>query len=73
MNKPDLSKLSGSDLFDYYTSQDNDYKAILFQAHIQIGDELYKLLEQAEKEGKKIAIREDLGDVNDPPITVYIK
>jgi hypothetical protein len=71
--KPDLSKLSGEDLFDYYTSQNNDYKGVLFQAHIEIGDELFKMLEQAEKQGKKIAIKETLNDVDDPPITVYIE
>ena len=71
--KPDLTKLSGEELFDYYTSQDSDYKAVLFQAHLEIGDKLFKMLEEAEKNGKKIAIKESMKDLNDPPITVYIE
>jgi len=70
--KPDLSKLNGKQLFDFYTSQNNDYKSILFQAHIEIGDGLFEMLEDAEKQGKKIAIKENRSNVDDPPITVFI-
>ena len=65
--------LTGWQLFEYYTSQNDDYKGILFQAHLEIGDEIFKMLEQAEKQGKKIAIKENLNNVDDPPITVYIE
>lgn len=69
----DLSKLSGQQLFEYYTSQGGDYSQILFQSHIQIGNNLFSMLEIAEKEGKKIVIKEGFQDVDDSPISIYIK
>lgn len=71
--KRDLSKLSGHDLFEYYTSQRDNYAQILFQLHLQISDEIFKMLEEAEKESKKIAIKDSLQGVNDPPITIVIE
>lgn len=71
--KLNLFKFSGQQLFDFYTSKGGDYSQVLFQAHLQIGDELFKMLEQAEKEGKKIVIKEDVQDVDDPPITIVIE
>jgi hypothetical protein len=71
--KPNLSNLTGAQLFDFYTSQNNEYKQVLFTAHEQIGDDLFKMLETAEKGGKKIVLKDSLEDVNDPPITIYIE
>lgn len=71
--KSDLSKLTGEELFGYYTSQGNKYRQVLFQVYLQIGDKLFKMLEKAEKEGKKIVIKESLQDVDDLPITTYIE
>lgn len=72
MNKPDLSNLSGEYLFDYYTSIDGEYKQTLFTAHLTIGDRLYKLLEKAEKQGKRIALVEKMSNVCNPPLSVKI-
>lgn len=71
--KPDLSQLTGEQLFDYYTGIEGEYKQTLFQAYTEIGNELFELLEKAEKEGKKVVIKEDIPDVNDSPVTVTIE
>lgn len=71
--RPDLSKLTGSELFSYYTSQNNEYKGVLFTAYQEIGAELFTMLETAVKEGKKIILKDSLEDVDDPPITIYIE
>lgn len=71
--KPDLSKLSGEELFDYYTSKGGDYSQILFLAHLEISDRLFDKLKEAEKLGRKIAIKESISDIDDPPINVYIE
>lgn len=65
--------LSGSELFDYYTSEFTDYRQTLFLAHLQIGDKLFEMLEECEKTGKKIAIKEDPKGVIDPPVHVFMK
>ena len=73
MKKIDLSKMSGDDLFEYYTSQPGEYKATLFQAHLEIGDKLFPMLEKCEKTGKKITLKEDVKDALDSPISVIMK
>lgn len=61
------------DLFLYYTEEGGEYSQTLFQAQLEIGDDIYPMLEQAEKEDKKIVIVETMDDVEDPPIEVQIK
>ncbi len=73
MTKPDLTGLTGEQLFDYYTSIYGEYEQTLFTAHSVIGDRLFKLLEKAEKQGKKIVLIEKMKNVYDPPISVIIK
>lgn len=73
MTKPDLTALTGEQLFDYYTSIDGEYKQTLFTAHSVIGDRLFKLLEKAEMQGKKIVLAEKMKNVCDPPLSVIIK
>jgi hypothetical protein len=65
--------LTGEQLFDYYTGIDGEYKSVLFQAHVEIGDALFPMLEQAEKEGKKIVITEDMPEAYDSPTTISIE
>lgn len=72
MNKELLKTLSGKELFEYYTSLDNEYIGTLFQAFQEIGEELYPMLEKCEKEGKSIVINEDIEEAFDSPITVSI-
>lgn len=69
----DLSKFTGELLFEYYTSKQDDYAQTLGTAFMEVGDKLYGMLEQAQKTGKRITLKEDLQDVNDPPITVTIE
>lgn len=72
-NRNRLLGLSGSELFDFYTSEFTDYRQTLFQAHLQIGDTLFAMLEECEKTGKKIAIIEVSKGVIDPPMSVVMK
>lgn len=55
----------GEKLFDDLTVPSLDsseeyrrYEQILLTAHVLIGDRLYPMLEQAEAEGKKIAVKD---------------
>lgn len=73
IKKEVLKTLSGMDLFLYYTEEGGEYSQTLFQAQLEIGDDIYPMLEQAEKEDKKIVIVETMDDVEDPPIEVQIK
>lgn len=78
MEKPDLKGFSGEVLFEYYVygSKDEDYAQTLKTAFNLIGEDLFKKLEQAEKEGKRIEVVDDPDsgdDVNDPPMKVIIK
>lgn len=72
MKKPDLSDFSGQELFEYYTSKGGEYAQTLNQAFVEIREELFEMLEQAEKQGKKIIITEDIDDVMDSPVTISI-
>lgn len=67
-----LLGLSGSELFDHYTSELTDYRQTLFQAHLQIGDRLFAMLEECEKTGRKIEIKETMTGVTDTPFDIVI-
>ncbi len=71
--KSELLKLTGEQLFDYYTGIDGEYKSVLFQAHLEIGDKLFDMLEQAEREGKKIVIKDGETGIDDSPVTIEIE
>jgi len=72
MGKIDKSKWSGIELFEFFSTQDPKYGKILNQAYLEIGDDIYTLLERAEKEGKKIVLVEQRKGVDDPPLSVEI-
>lgn len=63
---------TGVELLEFYSKQDPEYCKILNQAYLEIGDKIYTLLEQAEKEGKKIVLVEQKMVVDDPPLSVEI-
>ena len=67
------ASLTGEELFEFYTSQEGEYRQTLFTAHMQIGDELFKLLEQAEMEGKKIVLQDEMNDTDDAPFSVILE
>lgn len=70
MSKNDMT---GQELFELYTSEESDYKQVLMTAHMAIGDDLYKMLEKAERKGKKIAINEVPQGMDDGPIVPFIQ
>ena len=72
MKKEILRTLPGIELFEYYTSLGGEYANSLLMAHLELGEELYPMLEQCERENKKIVITEQEGDFLDPPITITI-
>lgn len=57
----DTSHMKGSDLFRYYTmtGTDHEYGSTLRTAHLQVGDSLFSMLEQCEREGKRIRLEYD--------------
>lgn len=69
----DKSNWSGKELFEFYTSEEGEYKNTLLQAYVQIGDDIYSMLEKAEKQGKKIALVEQKKGVDDPPLSIEIQ
>lgn len=73
MKKEVLLKMTGQQLFDYYTDQAGEYGQILFTAHQMINDDIFPMLEKAEKENKKVALKTINGDVDDPIIEVVIE
>lgn len=70
MSKLDLSKLTGRDLFEYYTSEGGEYASVLNQAFAEIDRDLFIMLVQCERTGKRITITEDMPRVIDSPITI---
>jgi hypothetical protein len=72
MAKPDLSKLSGQNLFEYYVSRGGEYSSVLNQAFSEIGHDLFTMLKTCERTGRRISITEDLEGVIDSPVTVAI-
>jgi DNA-binding MarR family transcriptional regulator len=73
MKKPDLTKLKGIELFEIYTSQGDEYAQTIRTAYATIGDDLFALLERAEREQKRITLNTVLNDVDDPVLDVVIK
>ena len=68
-----LTELTGLQLFEYYTSQSNEYSNTLHMARLELGEAIFPMLEQCEREAKRIVITEDLQDVLDSPITITIE
>lgn len=66
------TKLTGKELFDLYTSLEGEYKYTLFRAHLEIGDDLFPMLEKCEKEGKKIHIQESPDSTLDSQIVITV-
>jgi hypothetical protein len=72
MKKPILN-LPGSEIFGIYTAKRDDYSQTLFTAYSLIGDDLFPMLEQAEKQNKLIGLKTVLNDVDDPVLEVVIE
>lgn len=68
-----LSKLSGQDLFEYYTSKGGEYASALGQAYGELDKDLFVMLEECERTGKHIVIKEDMEDVIDSPVTISVE
>ncbi len=72
--KEHLLTLSGRELFDIYLSRNDEYSSVLLTAFVEIGDDLFPLLEKAERLGKKVTLIEDLSSgVFDPPKTITLE
>ena len=72
--KEHLLTLSGAELFDVYLSRHDEYSSVLLTAFIEIGDDLFPLLEKAERLGQKVVIKQDLDSgILDAPMTVTIE
>ena len=67
--------MNGEDLFFYYTGLSDEYSQVLNTAFMQIGEELFPLLEQCHKEGKKIVLVDDpvFEGVDDQPFIIEMK
>ena len=69
-----LLTLTGQELFDIYLSRHDEYSSILLTAYVEIREDLFPLLEKAERLGKKVTIIQDMvSGVFDPPITVTLE
>lgn len=73
MGTIDLTKLTGSELFEYYTSRNDEYASNLLTAYAQIKEGIFNMLEEAQKKGKRIAIDEEIPGVIDSPLTITIE
>lgn len=67
--------MTGEELFQSALSEWGEYAQDLMTAHSLIGDKLFPMLEECERTGKKIVIRELTDDpgINDPPLVVVIQ
>lgn len=65
--------LSGIELFELYLAEGGEYASVLQQAYLELGDNLFSMLEECEKTGKRITINEDAEEVIDSPITITIE
>jgi hypothetical protein len=54
----DKIEMTGAELFELYTSTNNSYGQILNIAFLQIGFDLYPMLEEAESTGKQIELKD---------------
>lgn len=50
--------MNGKQLFKKYTDSDNEYAQTLLTIYRNIGEDIYQLLENAEKEDKELAIND---------------
>ena len=57
----DTSRMSGRDLFDHYAfvGEDQEYRNTVLSAYMELKEELFPMLEQCEREGKRIVLRYD--------------
>lgn len=65
--------MTGEQLFEIKTSEWGEYAQDLMTAHSLIGDKLYPMLEECERTGKKIVLREKNPDVDDPQMDVLMR
>lgn len=49
---------SGKEIFDHYTAVRSKYSQTLLTIHAYIGDQLFPILEEAERQDKMVAIDE---------------
>jgi hypothetical protein len=66
--------MTGRQLFELQTSVWGDYSQVLMTAYSLIGNKLYPMLEEGDRTGKRIVVREITGDpgINDPPLKVFL-
>lgn len=65
--------MKGIELFEQILSEGGEYAQTVKTAMSVIGEDVFSLLEQAEKEGKMIEISESQSDTTDPEIKVFLK
>lgn len=54
--------MTGKELFDKYTEPRDDYARLLLTLRLNLDDQLYRLLEQAEKAGKRLDVTQEPDD-----------
>lgn len=59
--KIDTSRMSGDALFEHYAfdGEDQEYRNTVLSAYMELNDALFPMLEQCEREGKRIVLRYD--------------
>lgn len=57
--------MDGLTLFERYTALNNSYSQTLLTLFAQMGEELFPFLEKAEKQNKKISIKETYSGPHD--------
>lgn len=63
--------MNGQQLFDKLIEPRDEYSRVLFTALTIEGDNLYKMLEEAEKEGKKIVLKSPIDNgPSEPYVTI---
>lgn len=65
--------MKGIDLFEKILSEGGEYAQTVQTAFSVIGNDLFTMLEKADREGKKIEISESENDTTDPEIKVFLK
>ncbi|MBP6976981.1 MAG: hypothetical protein PHD61_05635 [Bacteroidales bacterium] len=71
----DLNTITGRELFEVYTSVEGEYGQTLLTAYTIIGDDLFPMLEECHRTGKKIDLKITPGyeHVYDPPLDIVIE
>lgn len=54
--------MTGKQLFEKYTEPRDDYARLLLTLRLNLGDQLHRLLEQAEKAGKRLGVTPEPDD-----------